>query len=204
MTEVKLHNPYLEEFVALKGETNPISGLASMIHPVEMTKPRHHMAPKYSWAVPNEEAISKLANYPVTEMGAGKGYWASLIAQMGGEIQAYDLKQAENHFIDKNAKWFPVVNLFKPQLMEKVVQAAEEGRTLFLCWPSYKESWAFRYLEKFLNSGGKRVIYVGEMMEGCCAEHKFFHLLATMNTIEEIEIPRWLGIYDYMIIKEIG
>jgi protein-L-isoaspartate O-methyltransferase len=41
--------------------------------------------------VPNEEAIRQIAVLsPIVEVGAGLGYWASLIAKAGADIVAYD------------------------------------------------------------------------------------------------------------------
>ena len=46
---------------------------------------------RYGLAIPTDEAIAAcVARSPLVEIGAGLGYWASLIAQQGGDIAAYD------------------------------------------------------------------------------------------------------------------
>ena len=46
---------------------------------------------RYAWAVPDERALRILEHFgPIVEVGAGKGYWASLLAARGVDVVAYD------------------------------------------------------------------------------------------------------------------
>lgn len=51
----------------------------------------------YSYAVPTNESISKLAKYePLVEIGSGLGYWASLLKVVGADIIAFDKSPTKN------------------------------------------------------------------------------------------------------------
>eukprot|EP00976_Prorocentrum_cordatum_P091331 1188484-Prorocentrum_minimum.AAC.2 len=48
----------------------------------------------YSWGVPSTEALEEVAHHSangVVEMGAGTGYWAWLLRNMGVAVSAYDI-----------------------------------------------------------------------------------------------------------------
>jgi hypothetical protein len=70
-------------------------------------------------------------------------------------------------------------------------------RALFLCWPSYAESWAAQSLACY---EGDLLIYCGEGEGGCTADDEFFHLLEA--EWEEVgdsgrHVSFW-GIHDYL------
>jgi hypothetical protein len=47
---------------------------------------------KYAWAIPDARALRIIKHFaPVVEMGAGTGYWCSLLRESGVDIVAYDL-----------------------------------------------------------------------------------------------------------------
>lgn len=190
-----LNNPYLQEFLQITADH------------FKSFSERGKLCKKYSWAVPNDQAIKTLTQYPVTEIGAGKGYWASLISKAGGDIQAYDVKyglRKSNGYVDDSSPWFQVQALKKNDLIEVVRKAAVSGRTLFICWPEYNKPWAREYLEEYLKNKGPRLVYVGESRRGCCGDDDFHELLAQHPVQKEIEIPRWPGVYDSMEIYEFG
>jgi hypothetical protein len=46
---------------------------------------------KYAWAIPDERALRACAMFsPLVEMGAGAGYWARLLRDMGCEVHPFD------------------------------------------------------------------------------------------------------------------
>jgi len=52
---------------------------------------RHEATGRYAWAVPTRDAIQKIAKYqPIVEMGAGTGFLAYLLEQIGVRVDAYD------------------------------------------------------------------------------------------------------------------
>jgi hypothetical protein len=54
---------------------------------------RDWLARLYAFAVPNKEVLREISKHaPIVEMGAGTGYWASQIKNLGVDIVAYDVK----------------------------------------------------------------------------------------------------------------
>jgi hypothetical protein len=46
---------------------------------------------KYAWAIPDERALKACAAFsPLVEMGAGAGYWARLLREMGCTVSPFD------------------------------------------------------------------------------------------------------------------
>jgi len=155
---------------------------------VEKRRSRDEWVKQYAWAIPTEKAIQKLCDLsPIVEIGAGTGYWASLVKQLGGEIVCYD------KFLNHN-KWFSVLQ-GGPEVLSKY-----PDYTLFLCWPPYATSLAFDCLKAYQ---GKHFVYVGEDDSGCTGCDDFHELRHKQFVeIEEIKIPQYHGIHDCMFIGE--
>lgn len=105
---------------------------------------RRQATVKYAWAIPDQEAIAKIAGYgPIVEVGAGTGYWASLLAEQT-DVVALDLWPAghpQNH-------WHSVPGVFYPVEVAPVEEAAAHAeRTLFICWPPYAPTSELRVSE---------------------------------------------------------
>jgi hypothetical protein len=49
------------------------------------------MADKYAWAVPDARALRIIASFsPIVEIGAGRGYWGSLLSKAGVDYIGFD------------------------------------------------------------------------------------------------------------------
>jgi hypothetical protein len=178
---------------------------------------RYEMTHRYAWAIPSDEAIEAIAAYsPLVEMGAGTGYWASLLAAAGADIVCYDANPPvtdavarrrlssgpihsagrpwhPNHWHQDAKPWHPV-RVGTPDILAGV----EPTRTLLLCWPPYAESMAH---DSLLAYRGVRVVYVGECEGGCTGDDAFHALLAKEWTEETtLSIPRWSGIGDEVVV----
>ena len=145
----------------------------------------------YAWAIPNDEAIDVISRYsPIVEVGAGTGYWASLIAATGASIRAFDSSPprfGKNGF-EHDKTWFHV------ERANANVSARFPHRTLFLCWPPYDTGMAMEALRAYR---GEHVIYVGESWGGCTGNDEFHEtLLREFEQIKHVEIPQWDGIRD--------
>lgn len=173
-------NSYLEEYQKSKDTWGRYSA-------------RQELVRKYAWAIPNDEAINYIVSLsPIIEVGAGAGYWASLVRQAGGSIVALDKDPYKNDWVEGN--WTQVDKLSSYYQLRKKNYS---NHTLFLCWPPYADSMAFDCLKKYK---GSRLIYVGESQGGCTADNNFFNLLD--KEWEEnmyIDIPQWDGMRDYLI-----
>lgn len=148
---------------------------------------------KYSWAIPNDEAIEVVRRYsPIVEVGAGTGYWASLIAAAGADIRAFDSSPprfSKNHFYH-DTTWFHV------ERGHATVAARFPHRTLFLCWPPYDTGMAAATLRAYR---GKHVIYIGESWGGCTGNDEFHDMLERdFWKVEHVDIPQWFGIRDFL------
>ena len=170
---------------------------------------RKNAVTHYAWSVPTEDAIRRIIECgPVVEIGAGSGYWASLIAQLGGDVVAFDqYKPGENKDFPFEQGWFEV----QEGGPEKAAEHSD--RALFLCWPPYNTSFAFECLKAYQ---GDTFVFVGEGSGGCTGDDDFFRLLgdhyswcddeetsdieALWEEVETVTIPRWEGINDYMTI----
>jgi hypothetical protein len=167
---------------------------------------RHELCHKYSFAIPNDEAIEKIASFgKILEIGAGTGYWASLISAAGAEVAAIDLAPVggpwknewafkEKHYPVEQGNGWEWVDAFTPEY------------TLMMCWPPMDNMAA-----DCLNSThGDRVIYIGEW-NGCTANDTFFSMvdggwyeddqsLARWKIEEQIYLPHWPSVHDAMYI----
>ena len=111
-----------------------------------------NLCSKYAWAIPDGRALNILRFFsPLIEIGAGKGYWASLLMKQNVDIIAFD------KFAKSTGNWTPVLKGC-PKKLQKEIAAR---RNLFLCYPYEMESVASPSLEYF---SGEYVIHVGELM----------------------------------------
>ena len=148
---------------------------------------RHQCTLKYSYAIPNKEAIVTITKYsPIIELGAGTGYWARLLKKNECSIVCYD-----------NKSWGFRAKYFKVKKGSYNVLPRYKRHTLFLCWPPYNSSFAYDCLSRYI---GQYFLYIGEANGGCCGCDKFFELLNKWNLIKEISIPQWNGIHDRLFI----
>lgn len=185
-------NPYLAECEALpKVEMDPVFSMGDFkgydINRRPAVDLRNILVKKYAWAIPNAEAIEAIAKYsPIIEMGAGTGYWASLIAQAGANILCYDREPYKSEQTDGRHH---LVSKGEPDIIKN-----HPGWTLMLCWPPYSEPFARDCLVHYK---GDIVIYIGEGSGGCTGDDDFHELLnKDFTEIESIKIPRWWGIND--------
>jgi len=121
---------------------------------------------KYAWAVPDSRALSILRQFsPLVEIGAGKGYWASLLQARGADILPYDIRGCPDGWGEPGAityknDWWTRVHKGGPAMLKKKESA---GRSLFLCYPDEDESIAVQCLAHFC---GEYIIHVGELQVG--------------------------------------
>lgn len=203
MARVSVQNPLLDEYVeATRGLD--INGRASynFERSLEVFRKRDECLLKYSFAVPNPEALEALASLsPIVEVGAGLGYWAHLLEQMGADVVAYDIHVDASG----DVKLYSEPKYVKPYTRvirgEPAAAWLHSDRTLFLCWPPYDEPMAFDCLDNYLRGGGRTLAYVGEGPGGCTGDSRFHILMSEqMELTSEVRIPVWQGIHDRLEI----
>lgn len=183
-----LHNPYLTAYEQTMARPD-----ARYTHYNE----RRRLIRLYAWAIPNDEAINALvALSPLVEVGAGSGYWASLIRQAGGIIRAFDNPVGQSAY-SFDAKHSPI------SVGGAAISAHYPTSTLFLCWPPYECPFAYDALMAHRQAGGTKLAYVGEDSYGCTGGKDFHTLLHHAYTrTQTIHLPQWEGIHDYLTIYE--
>lgn len=179
---LQFNNPYWEEIKIVRKE-----GRTRLLG-FDDYHERQRLVQKYSWAVPNQEVIEVIASYsPIVEIGAGAGYWAFLIQQLGGEICCYDIKPPEQ-------VWFKVQEGGPEKIQDHL------DYTLFLCWPPCDESMAMDCLKLY---SGKILLYVGEGDGGCTGDDEFHMLLENgFEEMQYVDIPQWSGIHDHLLVYQ--
>lgn len=128
---------------------------------------------RYGFAVPTAAALDAIANcspHGVIEIGAGTGYWAAHLAQLGVDIAAFDRHpppSRDNQWFAGTEPWYPVL-----RGDERVAEHCPE-RTLLLIWPTRNETWATTALERYRAAGGRCVAYVGQEPGGRTGDDSF-------------------------------
>lgn len=167
-------NEYLEEFRALQSE-NTFRG-------EQWFGSRQHLVEEYSWAVPGEDVLLYLSNFcDIVEIGAGNGYWASLLHDEGVTVHASDIDPPEetHHDVEK----------------EDFYQSSPDlsDRAVMLIWPPYDT----RLAEDVAREGPAHLLYVGEPRGGCTANDGFFDVLKRRyGLVATIDIPSYVGVND--------
>jgi len=148
---------------------------------------RGDLVEEYGWAIPNEEAIEHIADLsPIVEIGAGKGYWARLLREVGATVIAYDIEPPGED------AWTSV-----EQGTPKMLERFNGEYTLLLCWPPYGDDMAINALEAHIEQGGTDVVYVGEHFGGCTANEAFHNEIKKRYALaNKITIPSYEGIHD--------
>jgi hypothetical protein len=182
-----MKNPYLEQFVTLNHRD------------FDTFMRRRDFVQEFAWAVPSDEAIKAIIGQgPVVEIGAGNGYWASLIAQVGGDIVATDIGSEQFKF---TKQWHPTEKLGALSAVEKY----GANRALLSVWPCYQQHWA---TEALLAYQGDTFIYVGESSWGCTGDAELHAIREDETKWKEtlcLRLPQWDGIHDELIVyKRVG
>lgn len=157
---------------------------------------------KYAWSLPTAEALEALQRKaPLLEVGAGKGYWASLLRERSVDILAFDSEfQLDGGASTATTKFCEVLEGRGPQ----AVQEHQAGRTLVLMWPDYLGlgTYGLECLEAY---EGKELILVGEWRTSTFGSYapgishhgqsfsvEFQQKVETdFCLVETIELPRW-------------
>lgn len=186
---------------------------------------RTAMTLRYSWAIPSPGVLERIADLAgkegIIEVGAGTGYWASLLAEMGVYVVAFDRnppsgnKEGPWHSRQKRS-YFDV----QKRDVENVPWLQHMHRTLFLCWPPYNDRMGGTALKRYAMAGGEQVVLISEGPGGCVGDETMWNALGDTTeygedapTEEEIErrqlfeevdyafdgtaMPQWYGLHDH-------
>lgn len=207
-------NEYLEEFSKYVPDYNvPWFDRKVRYHDiVESYEGRRNLTRKYSWAVPTDIALDCIAKYsPIVEIGAGTGYWASLLRERGVTIHAYDrfppdgsdwTEEESQDGVGVGKNWYHRGEHLHTEVVQgtqHVLKEYDPSWNLFLCWPPMS-GMAHSALDLFR---GQYVIYIGETEWGCNANDGFFSRLhSAWNEVESVDLPQWEGLHDNLWVYE--
>lgn len=168
---------------------------------------REVLVRRYAWAVPTDEALDELAKHaPLVEMGAGTGYWASLLRARGVDVIAYDKTpvgnpelpnpwHSEREGLPLGAKIVPFTEVL---CGAPAVLAQRADRSLFLCWPPYSDPMAY---DSLMAWEGKTLVLVAEGTGGATADEPFWERLDELfECVAHVRLPQWPGLHDVMTV----
>lgn len=196
MSDTELENPFLDwlmDYRIPEEEGNMWWDMATsfgrtdgppMLFEVDVY--RYHEK-KLSHAIPNREAVELVAEYsPIVEMGAGRGYWADLVEQLGGDVICYDWEEQEDPFHE--------IHIGEPDVLTE-----HSDRTLLLIYPPYVEHEGASMSEECLDYyEGDTIIYIGEW-GGCTGTPEFHQRLQwDWEEVDGYRLPQRVGVKDYI------
>lgn len=146
---------------------------------------------RYSEAVATADAVRRLAALgPIVEVGAGGGYWARLIRDVGGDVIATD---ADGDWYGDVVPWIEVQRL---EAVTAVQQHPE--RVVLSCWPPRPYGYMTHVLEAALQS---TVALVTDGRNGRVDQDPLYARLDSSWTLAEtIDLPRWPGRFDSLML----
>lgn len=210
-TSTSIANPYWDEVKSLLtpslSDVEPWSPeyIRRLDQQIHSWTHRDTYVRKYAWGIPDPASLAFVAEHlgaKAIEIGAGTGYWASLLAQSGVDILAYDDAPPDriaNYYFrpshgDFAVTWYDVA-IGDPAVLTEYID-----RTLFLCWPPYAEDMAYRCLQSYQ---GKRLVFIGEGQGGCTGDDAFFEELGKhWEEVADHRIVQWYGINDYITVYD--
>jgi hypothetical protein len=195
----RIDNPYLVELRTLVEGIRESGGDGS-----ELLKYRAELTARYAFSVPTIGILEMIAFHsPLVEIGAGNGYWARCLAQLGADVVAYDRLPPDdalpwphggwdemNYWFD--SEWYPVQN------GDERFAGLHPQRTLLLSWPLLDDPMASNALRHYLSAGGTRLIYIGD--ETSSGDAGFHEMKKAFTTLARHKLWSWPGIDDYVEI----
>lgn len=173
---------------------------------------REDLVVRYAWAVPDPASLAFVAEQArgrIVEIGAGTGYWAWQLSQLGVDVVAYDRHPPDRggnhwhsprHLETGNPTKEPAPVFFPVRRGGAPRAARHPDRTLLLCWPPYSGTVASRALRAY---SGQRVIFIGEGEGGCTAEDAFFRALERgWIEVADHRPVQWRGVHDWITVYD--
>ncbi|MCO1575538.1 hypothetical protein M8C13_07170 [Crossiella sp. SN42] len=123
----------------------------------------------YCWPIISPGDLDWMAGHlhgrPVVDIGAGTGYLAWQLVQLGVDVAAYDIAPGGN-------TWTSAIQYHPVQHGDAEITACHQDRVLLLSWPvPGPAAMASRALASY---AGDTVIYLGEWRSGATADPSFY------------------------------
>lgn len=196
--EFSIDNPYLREVCDIleRLRTAQVADISAAFFEY-----RPELVARYAFSIPLLATLRRIAAFsPLLEVGAGTGYWAMCLHQLGAAIDAYDIQPPDENppfgWNDGNY-WFGE-SWYAVQAGDERVAAGCPEATLFLCWPMPESPMALNALTSYRDAGGTRVIYIGDPRSS--GDEAFHEMLASMTIIENRRVWSWPLTEERLII----
>lgn len=157
----------------------------------------HELVRAYSEAIPTLEALKLLATLsPLVELGAGAGYWARLLRDLGTEVVAYDPAEPESN------KWTAKLPAWTEVRLGDAAAALTEhpDRVPFACWPPRP----YGYMnDVFRTYHGTTIALITDGRFLAKEDHAdpLYDVLESEWKLEErVQLPHWPGRHDSLMI----
>jgi hypothetical protein len=161
------NNNMLLDLFCLVGAHDPLAPTADAETVEARCHERTALCAYVAWSVPTSEALAALTQLgPLLEVGAGTGYWASLLAARGVDIVALDLADSQGG----QAFRFRHAMVQDGDGIAALADPVQAHRSLFLSWPdpvgddattdSDRDAFGVRCLQAFT---GTTIAYIGEL-----------------------------------------
>ena len=158
-----------------------------------LSEARRFFTKKIGWSIPSKTAIETITAVVgdglMLSIGSGMAYWEQLLSLHGVEVVASDQDRPERPFFRGR---------YEEMEASDAVKSFPEATALFVNWP---RQFASRALPHFK---GRYVISIGENgHDGCTGDiGGILEDSPEWREIAEVEIPRWNGIHDNLVIFE--
>ncbi|GAA4734996.1 hypothetical protein GCM10023263_92100 [Phytohabitans rumicis] len=151
------------------------------------------LARLYSYSVPTPEALIALRELgPLIELGAGAGYWARLLRDLGVDLVAYDIEEpSTNSWIADAPAWTKV------EVGDEHSLAGHSGRTLFVSWPERPSGFMSTVLDVYPPA---TLVLITDGRVSVGADPLYDRLASGWEQDMAMDIPRWPGRYDSLMI----
>ena len=160
----------------------------------------------FAYAVPSPKTIqwirANTGNKTILELGAGRGYWAKEIRNVGLNIEAYDIEPPNfsgNTSFPQSGKQVDVWHEVKATDNDADMFKNSPDSVLFLCWPpGWENRMAVQSLKSFESKGGTKLIYIGEPKGGKTANNEFFSALSARWKLVSVDrnFVTWWNLED--------
>lgn len=170
-----------------------------------------------TFAVPSPNVLDAIVSLgkPIVEMGAGTGYWAWCLRQLGVDVVAYDKFPPQTN-PKPDEEWITTQLPNGKSEMRREIRTAlnannwfrsywtevkrgrpptvikHPDRALLMVWP-YMDDMAVRTLRYYT---GDTLIYVGEERAACATDEFFDEVEKNWEKVADLAIPQWPGLHD--------
>jgi len=150
---------------------------------------------RWGFSIPCREAVEALRELgPLLEVGAGAGYWSSLLQSAGGDVIASDPAPRANPHGFETGRYTGIAALSASEAIQ-----AYADRSVFCSWPTEGEAWAAEAFE--LIQPGLHLALIGTDRGGITGNDALFDLLEAGFRLETtIAIPQFPQVNDHLAI----